>query len=235
MILSGQTPTTQAIRKVTDAIPVVMVGHGDPVRYGIVSNLARPDGNTTGTAFLVNEVGIKVLELLKEAVPTVVRIAFFVNPDNAGRGPLVEAAREAAPRLGLTIRPVDVATGAELSQQLEALTGEDVDGIWLGPEAFLLANRQRIIDFAVARRVPAVGAHAAFATSGALLSYSPHSASLLKASAGYVDKLLRGAKPHDLPIEQPSRFELLVNARTARMLGLILPAAILLRADRVVE
>ena len=118
VILAGQTPTTRAIRAATTTIPVVMVGHGDPVRYGLVTNLARPDGNVTGTAFLVNEIGIKLLELLKEAVPSAVRIAFFVNPDNPGARPLLEAARDGAPRLGLTIRPVEVTTVGHLSQQL---------------------------------------------------------------------------------------------------------------------
>jgi putative ABC transport system substrate-binding protein len=235
VILAGQTPTTQALRKVTDTIPIVMVGHGDPVRYGIVKSLAQPEGNITGTAFLVNEVGVKVLELLKEAVPTAVRVGLFVNPDNPGAGPLLDAARDAAPRLGLSIRALEVSTSTDLSRLLEALAREGVDAFWLPPEAFLLAKRQQILDFALSHRVPAVGPHPAFTSSGALISYSPHFPSLMRASASYVDRLLRGARPRDLPIEQPSRFELIINARTAKALGLTLPPSILLRADRVLE
>jgi putative ABC transport system substrate-binding protein len=235
VILAGQTPTTQAIRKVTDAIPVVMIGHGDPIRYGIVTSFARPEGNTTGTAFLVNEVGVKLLELLKEALPGAGRVGFFVNPDNPGAAPLLDAARQAAPRLGLTIRPVEVRTPGELSRQLDALARDGVEALWLAPEAFLLTNRQQILDFALARRIPAVGTSPAYASAGALLTYSPHFPSLVRASARYVDRILRGARPRDLPVEQPSRFELIVNARTATTLGLTLAPALLLRADRVIE
>jgi putative ABC transport system substrate-binding protein len=235
VVVTAQTPTTRAIRKVTDAMPIVMVGHGDPVRYGVVKNLARPEGNTTGTAFLVNEVGVKVLELLKEAVPSATRVAFFVNPDNPGARPLLEAAREAAPRLGFTIRPVEIASASDLHRELAALPRDGVDAMWLGPEAFLLTNRDEILGFALARRLPAVGASPAFAASGALLSYAPHYPSMVRTSAAYVDKILKGAKPHDLPIEQPARFELIINAKTAKLLGIAVPPALLLRADRVIE
>jgi putative ABC transport system substrate-binding protein len=206
-----------------------MVGHG------LVKNLARPEGNITGISFNVNEVGIKLLDLLKEAVPRVVRVGFFVNPDNPGAAPLIEAARAAAPQLGLTIRPVEVSTPANLEQALTALSKEGVDALWLGPEAFIVANRQRIVDFARAHRLPAVGGSPGFVHAGALMSYSPHWPSLMRVAARYVDKLLRGAKPRDLPIEQPDRFELIVNAKTAKALGLTLPPALLLRVDQVIE
>ena len=235
LILTAQTPTTQAVRKVSTTIPIVMVGHGDPVRYGVVASLARPEGNTTGTAFLVNEVGMKLLELLKEAVPRAVRVAFLVNPQNPGAAPLLEAAQALAPRLGLVIIPVEATSPAKLSQQLDGLTRKSIDAIWLGPEALLLAHRQQVLDFALAQRVPAAGVGTSYVTAGALLSYSPDFGSLVKASATYVDKILKGARPHDLPIEQPSRFELVLNARTARALEITLPPALLLRADRVIE
>jgi ABC-type uncharacterized transport system substrate-binding protein len=235
VILTSQTPATQAARRATDTIPIVMVGNGDPVRYGLVRSLARPEANVTGTGFLVNEVGIKLLELLKEAVPRTARVAVFINPANPGAAPLLEDARAAAPRLGLAIRPAEVSTTAELDRMLDALLKERVDAFWLGPEAFLLANRRRILEFAIANRLPAVGPHPTYPESGALMSYSPHIPSLMRASARYVDKLLKGAKPADLPIEQPSRFELVINARTARALGLALPPAFLGRADRVID
>lgn len=235
VILSSQTPTTQVIRKVTDTVPIVMVGHGDPVRYGLVANLARPENNITGVSFLADELGIKVLELLKEAAPKVVRVAFAVNPDNPGAGPWLERARAAAPRLGLAVRPVEIRNAADLERELGALVRERADAISLVPEAFILTNRQRILDFARAHGIVAVGPHATFANSGALLSYSPHALSMIKDVARYADRLLRGAKPRDLPIEQPSRFELIINLTTAKALGVTIPPSLLLRADQVLE
>jgi putative ABC transport system substrate-binding protein len=235
VILSGQTPTTQAIRKVSSTIPIVMVGHGDPVRYGLVTNLARPEGNITGVSFNVNEVGIKLLDLLKEAVPGVRRVGFFVNPENVGAAPLIEVARAVAPQLGLVIRPVEVSNAANLEEALSALSKEGVDALWLGPEAFIVANRQRILDFARVHRLPAVGGSPSFAASGALMTYSAHLPSLIRVSARYTDRLLRGARPGDLPIEQPDRFELIVNTRTAKALGLTLSPALLARVDQLIE
>lgn len=235
VIVASQAPTTQALRKATDTIPIVMHGHGDPVRYGLVTNLARPEGNITGTSFQVNEVGIKLLELLKEAVPSVVRVAFFVNPENPGASPLLEAVRRAAPGLGLQIRPVEVIHTAGIERALDELARERVDAIWIGPEAVLLVNRRLIVDFALRHRIPAVGPAPVFAEAGALMSYAPHGPTLTRATVGYVDKLLKGATPRDLPIERPTRFELVVNARTARALGLTLPTALLVRIDRTID
>jgi putative ABC transport system substrate-binding protein len=235
VILSSQTPTTQAIRKVTESIPIVMVGHGDPVRYGLVTNLARPENNITGVSFVVDELGIKVLELLKEVAPKILRVALVVNPDNPGAGPWLERARSIAPRLGIAVRPVEIRTGADLEQALEALVREPADALSLVPEAFIVTNRQRILDFAIARGMPAGGPHSAFAASGGLLSYAPHAAAMIKDVARYADRLLRGAKPHELPIEQPSRFELIINVKTAKALRLTIPPSVLLRADQLIE
>jgi putative tryptophan/tyrosine transport system substrate-binding protein len=235
VILSSQTPTTQAIRKVTDAIPVVMVGHGDPIRYGLVTNLARPENNITGVSFLVDELGIKVLELLKEAAPRVVRVAFFVNPDNPGAAPWLERARAAAPGLGIMVRPVQIRTAGDLERELGTLARERADAISLVPEALILTNRQRILDFALAHRMPSAGPHASLASSGALLSYSPHSLSIIRDVARYTDRILRGAKPRDLPIEQPSRFELIINLKTAKALDLAIAPSLLARASQVIE
>ena len=235
VILSSQTPTTQAIRKVTDTVPIVMVGHGDPIRYGLVTNLARPENNITGVSFLADELGIKVLELLKETAPKVVRVAFFVNPDNPAAAIWLERARAAAPRLGIAVRPVEIRTTVDLERELGALVREPVDAISLVPEAFMLTNRQRIIDVALARGMPVVGPHPGFANAGALLSYSPHLGSMIRDVARYADQLLRGAKPRDLPIEQPSRFELIINLKTAKAFGLAIPPSLLARADQVIE
>jgi putative ABC transport system substrate-binding protein len=157
VICAAQAPATQAAMKATTTVPIVMVGIGDPVRYGLVRNLTRPEANVTGTAFLPNETGIKLLEILKEAVPRVMRLAVFGNPANPGHAAFVEDFQAAAPRLGLALRIVGVSTDADLDRVLEALNRERVDALYLSPDGFLMANRRKLLDFASANRLPAVG------------------------------------------------------------------------------
>ena len=235
VILTTQTPSTQALLKLTTTVPIVMVGHGDPVRYGLIKNLARPEGNVTGVSFLVNEVAVKTVELLKEAVPRTARVAVFTNPDNPGGLPVLEAIRDASRTLAISVHQMDVRTADDIDQALDRVARERVDGILLGPEALIITHRQRIIDAAARRGIPVTGANAVFCPAGALLCYAPDGPSILRTAARFVDRILRGARPTDLPVEQPSRFELIVNAKVARSLGLTLPPALLVRADRVIE
>jgi putative tryptophan/tyrosine transport system substrate-binding protein len=235
VMLTNQSPATQAAKKASGTIPIVMLGNGDPVRYGLVTNLARPEGNVTGLSFLVNEVSIKLIELLKEAVPKTARVAVFVNPTNPGAAPFLGDLSSVAPRLGIKVRPVEVNTIDELDRALTALTSEPVNAVFLVPESFVISQRQRIIEFAMARRWPAVGPTRAYVEAGGLMSYAPHAAALFRQAAVYADKLLRGAKPADLPVEQPSKFELVINLKTAKALGLTIPPSLLLRADQVIE
>jgi putative ABC transport system substrate-binding protein len=235
VILTNQTPSTQALLKLTTTVPIVMIGHGDPVRYGLIKNLARPEGNVTGVSFLVNEVAVKTVELLKETVPRTARVAVLINPDNPGAAPLLEAVRDASRTLGISVHVVEARTAEDLDQALEAAARERVDGMFAGPEALIITHRQRILDAAAARRVPVVSAHSIFCQAGALLCYSPDGPSILRSAVRYVDRILRGARPADLPVEQPSRFELILSAKAARSLGLTLPPTLLLRADRVIE
>jgi putative ABC transport system substrate-binding protein len=235
VILTNQTPATQALLKLTTAVPIVMVGHGDPVRYGLIKNLARPEGNVTGVSFLVNEVAAKTLELLKEAAPRTVRVGLVANPDNPGAGPVLEALREASRTLGTSVHAVDVRTAEDLDPALEALSRERVDALFLGPEALVITLRQRIVEAAALRRLPVVGPSPVFCLAGALLCYAPDNTSILRSAARYADRILRGARPADLPVEQPRHFELILNAKTARALGITLPQTLLVRADRVIE
>jgi putative tryptophan/tyrosine transport system substrate-binding protein len=235
VICAAQTPATEAAMKATATIPIVMVGNGDPVRYGLVRSLTRPEGNVTGTAFLPNETGLKLLEILKEAVPRTIRLAVFGNPANPGHASFVEDFQAAAPRLGLALRIVRVSTDSELDRALEALNRERVDALYFSPDGFLMANRRKLLDFAHANRLPAVGGNPIYAEAGALMTYSPQIPALLRQAARQVNKLLRGARPGDLPVELPSRFELIVNAKTARALDLSVPPSILVRAERVIE
>jgi putative ABC transport system substrate-binding protein len=235
VMVTSQSAATQAAKKASATIPIVMLGNGDPVRYGLVSNLARPEGNVTGLSFLVNEVSIKVIELLKEAIPKTERVAVFVNSTNPGGAPFLADLMSAAPRLGIKVRPVEANTVDELDRALTELAREPVNAVFLGPEAFIISQRRRIIEFAMVHRWPAVGPAPVFIEAGGLMSYAPHISTLYRQTAVYVDKLLRGAKPADLPVEQPSKFELIINLKTAKALGLTIPPSLLGRADQVIE
>jgi putative ABC transport system substrate-binding protein len=235
VILTQQATATIAAKKASRTIPIIMLANGDPVRFGLVTNLARPEANVTGISFLVNESVIKTAELLKEAAPKVERLVVFVNPTNPGAVAVLEEFGKVAPRLGVKIRPVEVSTAEELDRALAALQRERADAMLLLPEAFILAQRKRIIDFATAQRWPVAGSTAAVMDGGALLSYSPQLAPIYREAAVYTDKLLRGAKPADLPVQDPSKFELIVNQKAAATLGITIPPALLLRADRVIQ
>jgi len=235
VMVTSQSPATQAAKNASRTIPIVMLGTGDPVRYGLVTSLARPEGNVTGLSFLVNEISIKLIELLREAVPKAERFAVFVNPTNPGTAPFLADLTPAAQRLGIKIRPVEANTIDELDRALTVLAGEPVNAVFLAPESFIFSQRERIIRFAMARRWPAVGPGEAYVAAGGLMSYAVNGSALYREAAVYVDKILRGAKPADLPIEQPSKFELVINLKTARALGLTIPPSLLQRADQVVE
>jgi putative ABC transport system substrate-binding protein len=235
VILTGGSPATLAVKRATTTIPIVMVGVGDPVRYGLVASLTQPEANLTGLSFLANDLSVKALELLREVLPAARRVVALGNPGNPGAPSLMEDLQAAGPNLGLTIRFAATTTEDELDLQLKALERERPDGLFIVPNGFLIAARRRIIDFATANRVPALSINPLFAASGALMTYSPSFAQLLRRAAWFTDKLLRGADPRDLPIEQPTTFNLVVNLKTARALGLQIPQAILLRADRVIE
>jgi putative ABC transport system substrate-binding protein len=235
VILTSYSPSTQAAKKASGTIPIVMLGNGDPVRYGLVTNLARPEGNVTGLSVLVNEISIKLIELLKEAAPKTERVAVFVNQTNPGAAPFLADLMSVAPRLGIKVRPVEANTIDELDRALTALTRESVNAVFLGPEAFILSQRQRIIEFAMVHRWPAVGPAPVYVEAGGLMSYAWDVSALYRQAAVYVDKLLRGAKPADLPVEQPTKFDLVINLKTAKALGLTIPPSLLQRADQVID
>ena len=235
VILTGGSPATAAVKRATTTIPIVMVGVGDPVRYGLVASLKQPEANLTGLSFLANDLGVKALELFREIQPAARRVLVFGNPSNPGAPSFLEEVHAAAPKLGLTIRFAATATDHDLDLQLKALERERPDALFLIPNGFLIAARRRILDFAAAKRVPALSINPLFAASGALLTYSPDFSQLLRRAAWFADRLLRGAHPGDLPVEQPTRFRLILNKKSANALGLKIPQSILLRADRVIE
>jgi putative ABC transport system substrate-binding protein len=235
VILTGGSPATLAVKRATTTIPIVMVGVGDPVRYGLVASLTQPEANLTGLSFLANDLSVKALELVREVLPAARRVVALGNPSNPGAPSLQEDLQAAGPKLGLSIQFEATTTDHDLDRQLKALEREPPDALFIVPNGFLIAARQRILDSAAANRVPALSINPLFAASGALMTYSPNFPQLLRRAAWFADRVLRGASPRELPVEQPTKFDLIVNRKTAKALGLQIPQSILLRADRMIE
>ena len=235
VILTENAPATRAAMQATSTIPIVMMFVGDPIRYGFINSLARPGGNVTGTSFLAGEMVLKNLELLKEAAPRTARVAFFVNPTNQGAAPILADLQTAAPGLGIRIIQVDVATPDDFERAFASIIREKADSILAGPEQLIFSQRRRVAAFAEKHGLPSAYASVRFMDAGGLMAFAPDITDFPRLLARYVDKLLKGAKAADLPVEQPSKFELVINAKTAKAIGLKLPQSLLLRADRIIE
>ena len=224
-----------AARRATSTIPIVMPIITDPVRLGLVASLARPGGNATGLATQNDELPGKWLELAREAIPRVARVAVLLHPTYDG-GVQLRASETAARSLGVRLQPVTAERSEDLPNALAEIHKQRPDALVVSSSPLFYANRDRIVQFAAARRLPAIYHQSEFvAVSGGLMSYGPDFRDLFRRAAIYVDKILRGARPGDLPVEQPTKFELVINRRTATALGLTIPQPLLLRADRVIE
>jgi putative tryptophan/tyrosine transport system substrate-binding protein len=237
VILAHTTPVTAALQRETRTIPIVFAAVSDPVGDGFVAGLPRPGGNLTG--FITEEAAIagKRLELLTEIAPGVKRAAAMFNPDTApGGGSYYLPAFEAAAR-SLKVTPIaaPIHSDAEIETVMTSLGREPGGGLVVNGDAFVLVHRAPIILLAARNNVPAVYQNSVFARDGGLLSYGPDQVDILRRSASYVDRILRGAKPADLPVQLPVKFEMALNAKTAKALGLAVPPSILLRADEVIE
>jgi putative ABC transport system substrate-binding protein len=235
VIVAENSAATRAAMQATSSIPIVMAGVGDPVRYGLVASLAQPGGNVTGLALLISEMMLKNLELLKEVAPRTARVAFLSNPSNPGTAPTMADLQQSAPALGVTVIQVNVLTPDDFERAFATIVRERVDGIVVPPEQLILSQRHRIAALAEKHRVPSAYTSVRFMDAGGLMAMAPNTADFPRRLASYVDKLLKGAKAADLPVEQPSKFELVINAKTAKAIGLTLPPSLLQRADRVIE
>ncbi len=235
LIVTASWPAAVAAKNATTTIPIVIVAAGDPVGTGLVQRLARPGGNVTGVSGLETEVSAKRLELLKEAVPNLSRMAVLWNTGDGGMTLSFRAIQTAARTLGVTIRPLGLQGPEDFDQAFTAMTQERPDALVAISDPLVRVNRQRILDFAVKHRLPAMYTDRSYAVDGGLIAYGPSFAEMFRRVAAYVDKILKGAKPADLPVEQPTRFELVVNLKTAKALGLTIPQSVLLRADEVIE
>jgi putative ABC transport system substrate-binding protein len=236
VIVTAGTPATLAAKRGTSTIPIVVAGMGDPVAAGAVPSLARPGGNVTGLASMTPDIDGKRLELLKELLPSVSRIAILWNPTNPNNSARLKQMQDAARTLRLTLGPlVAVADGDDLDRVFDAVGGARAEALVVEPDRALLALRARIIDLAGRRRLPGLYPYREFVESGGLVSYAPSYTDMFLRAATYVDRIFKGARPGDLPIEQPTKFELLISLKTARTLGLTIPQSLLLRADQVIE
>jgi putative ABC transport system substrate-binding protein len=224
-----------AVQRATRTIPIVMAGIGDPIRLGLVRNLARPDANVTGVSLLLQELGGKRLELLKEVLPRLSRVAVLYHDNESARASLEEM-WVAGPRLGLELRPVVFRSVGALPEQLRDIRSARAEAMVVVPSPVLDAEaRARIAELALRQMLPTIFGFPDYADAGGLMSYGSNLAAAHRRAAYYIDKLLKGAKPADLPVEQPTKFELVVNLKTAKALGLTLPQSLLLRADRVIQ
>ena len=235
VLVTSQSVAVKAAMATSRTLPIVMLGTGDPVRYGLVDSLARPGGQVTGLALLINDVGVKLLGLLREARTDISHVAIFVNPTNPGTGSYLAAVQAAARTLGLRSHIAEVRRPDDLDGVFASLLRERVDALLLAPDATMLTQRSHIAEFGLRHRLPVVGALRPFAEAGALMSYAPDQVFLHREAASYVDKILKGVRPADLPVQQPSKFLFVINLKTAKALGLTIPPSLLLRADQVIE
>jgi putative tryptophan/tyrosine transport system substrate-binding protein len=236
-ILVAVTPVAAAAAKqATSTIPTVFVIHPNPVEAGIVASLAHPGGNITGLSNLIVELSAKQIELLREIVPGLKRIGVLVVPSFGPSGPrFFDEAAAAAKRFGIEAVRQDVAAPNEFDPAFVELRGRGVDALLLAPTSIFFPERERIAQLALANRLPTVAINEIMVRSGLFLWYGPNFQSLFRQAAQYVDRILKGARPADLPVQQPTRLELVINLASAKALGLALPPAILARADEVIE
>ena len=225
-----------AAKEATRTIPIVMASAADPVAEGIVASLARPGGNITGLMGNAGpEIAGKRLELLKEAVPKVFRVAVLSNPTNPVSAPALGATRAAARSLRLQLQMLEARAPDEIERAFAAMTREHADALVVVTDAMFILQRKRIAAFAAKQRLPTMSGWREDVEIGSLMSYAASGRDNFRRAASYVDKILKGAKPGDLPIEQPTKFELVINLKTAKMLGLTIPQSLLLRADEVLQ
>ena len=234
LIVAGG-PAFRTLRLAAVPVPVVFLFSGDPVEAGIVASFARPGGNVTGVSLLSLALSIKRLDLLKEAMPTMTRVAVLSNLTHPGELSELSATREAARALGLAIEHFDVESDDDFAPTFAAIAQSKCDGLIAFPDALKNFNNKKIVEFALRRRLPSIYGWRMYAEAGGLMSYGPVLDDVSVRVAVYVDKILKGAKPADLPVEQPTKLEMVVNLKTAKVLGLEIPHGLILRADALLE
>jgi putative ABC transport system substrate-binding protein len=235
IIVTGSAAAAVAAKQATSSIPIVTIFTADPVGTGLAASLARPGGNLTGLSNIMEDIAGKELELLKTAAPNATRIVILTNPSNPAHPKELQGAREAAAALGAEIVPVEIRAPGEIDNAFAAIKGAGADALVVLADPLFTAEARPIADFAVKQKLPAMVAFREQVIAGGLMSYGPDLKDSYRRAAVYVDKILKGAKPADLPIEQPTKVELVINLKTAKALGLTVPQSLLARADEVIE
>jgi putative tryptophan/tyrosine transport system substrate-binding protein len=234
-IIVPMGPLAPVVARIVKTIPVVFGTSSDPVEAGIVASLARPGGNTTGMTFFASVLAGKRVELLKEAVPAISRIGVLANPNHAGESVEFAETQAAANIMTLSVQRHTAQVSDDFAGAFSALIKQRANGLITFPDALMLAHRKEIAEFAAKRRLASLGGWSEFADAGGLMTYGPNLTNSFRRVAFYVDKILRGAKPADLPVEQPTKFELVINLKTAKQIGLTIPPNVLARADKVIK
>jgi len=235
VIVAPYTPPALAAKRATSTIPIVFAVVADAVGAGLIANFARPGRNITGLTSSSAELGGKRLELLKQVVPKASRVAVLYNPADRSNVLVLKQLQESAPTLALTLQPLEVREPREFEGAFLAMTRERAHAMFGTPGVLTFEHKQILVDLAAKRRIPAMWGHRQFVDAGGLMSYAVNVYDQIRQTAVYVDKILKGAKPADLPVEQPTTFELVINTKTAKALGLTIPQSLLLRADQVIE
>jgi putative tryptophan/tyrosine transport system substrate-binding protein len=235
VIVTGGTSAAKALKAATRTIPIVMAIVGDPVAAGLVDSLARPGGNATGFSIVAPELGTKRLELLKEIVPNLSTIAVLSNTKNPQSKIEMKEMQIAAQATGIQLHPAEISTEGGLEDAFAAMNKASAQAVIVLTDPILFSQRKRTVDLANKYKLPAVYFFQGFVEDGGLMSYGPSDADLFRRAAGYVDRILKGTKPGELPVEQPTKFDLYINLKTAKALGLTIPATLLATADEVIE
>lgn len=235
VIFAAAAPSIKAARQATNAIPIVFEMLADPVSAGFVSSLAKPGGNLTGVAGLAPELSGKRLELLKEIVPRLNRVAILGNPGNPNFRPVLTETETAASALGLQLHVLEVKEPVKLQSAFSAMTKGRAEALSIVPDPMLLAEQKRIVDLAAKNRLPTIYGTSGVVEAGGLIAYAPSQREMFRRAAYYVDKILKGTRPADLPVEQPTKFEFVINLKTAKQIGLTIPPNVLARADKVIK
>jgi putative tryptophan/tyrosine transport system substrate-binding protein len=235
VIVAGSSPTVKALKRETSTIPIVMGAVGDPVGLGFVASLAHPGGNITGPTTEVQDLSGKWLQLLKTTIPDAGRIAILLNPGNPTAPVILQGVQQAARSLHIELLSFEAHGPDEIDDAFAAITRQQAEGLIVVGDPLFLSEKSRIVDLATNHKLPAIYRWREFVQIGGLMSYGADLSDNFRRAATYVDKILKGAKPADLPVEQPTKFELIVNLKTAQTLGLTIPPAILAGADEVIE
>ena len=235
VIVSGSSQAISALQKATTTIPIVMATSGDPIGSGFVKSLARPGANITGFSNLTSDIGAKQLELLVSMVPKLSRVAVLVNPANPSLATFLKNVQSAAQRVGVTVLSLEARTAQEIESAFPMMTQRKSAAVIVAIDALFVQQCRKIAELAAKNRLPSASSIPEYVEAGGLMSYGPNLADQLRRAATYVDKIFKGAKPGDLPVEQSATFELLVNGKTAKALGITIPHSLRISADKIIE